>query len=94
MQDHHRDGSNPSHPAGDSRKHPLRVDFDRRVVAKVEWHPGELYPPVGFIVTNLSRPAARVTKFYNGGREKNLLTILFIICFVVGCGPTGLDIVC
>jgi hypothetical protein len=25
----------------------------RRVVAKVEWHPGELYPRVGFIVTNL-----------------------------------------
>jgi hypothetical protein len=38
----------------------------RRVVAKVEWHPGELYPKVGFIVTNLSRPAARVTNFYNG----------------------------
>jgi hypothetical protein len=35
-------------------------------VAKVEWRPGELYPRVGFIVTNLSRPAARVTKFYNG----------------------------
>jgi hypothetical protein len=27
------------------------------VVAKVEWHPGELYPRVGFIVTNLARPA-------------------------------------
>jgi len=38
----------------------------RRVVAKVEWHPGELYPRVGFIVTNLSRPSKRVTKFYNG----------------------------
>ncbi len=38
----------------------------RRVVAKVEWHPGELYPRVGFIVTNLSRPATGVTKFYNG----------------------------
>ena len=23
----------------------------RRVIAKVEWHPGELYPRVGFIVT-------------------------------------------
>ena len=31
----------------------------RRVVAKVEWHPGELYPRVGFIVTNLARPAER-----------------------------------
>jgi hypothetical protein len=37
----------------------------RRVVAKVEWHPGELYPRVGFIVTNLSRPAERVAGFYN-----------------------------
>ena len=38
----------------------------RRVVAKVEWHPGELYPRVGFIVTNLSRPAERIVAFYNG----------------------------
>ena len=38
----------------------------RRVVAKVEWHQGELYPRVGFVVTNLSRPPARVVKFYNG----------------------------
>jgi len=37
----------------------------RRVIAKVEWHPGELYPRVGFIVTNLSRPAERVVAFYN-----------------------------
>jgi hypothetical protein len=26
------------------------------VIAKVEWYPGELYPRVGFIVTNVSRP--------------------------------------
>jgi hypothetical protein len=37
----------------------------RRVIAKVEWHPGELHPRVGFIVTNLSRPAERVVAFYN-----------------------------
>ena len=30
----------------------------RRVVAKVEWHQGELYPRVGFIVTNLARPSS------------------------------------
>ena len=36
-----------------------------RVVAKVEWHSGELYPRVGFIVTNLSRPAESVVGFYN-----------------------------
>jgi hypothetical protein len=40
-------------------------DKPRRVVAKVEWHPGELYPRVGFIVTNLSRSAERVVAFYN-----------------------------
>jgi hypothetical protein len=38
----------------------------RRVVAKVKWHQGELYPRVGFIVTNLIRPNKRVVKFYNG----------------------------
>jgi hypothetical protein len=38
----------------------------RRVVAKVEWHQGELYPRVGFLVTNLTRPAERIVKFYNG----------------------------
>jgi hypothetical protein len=37
----------------------------RRVIAKVEWHPEELYPRVGFIVTNMSRPAERVVAFYN-----------------------------
>jgi hypothetical protein len=37
----------------------------RRVVAKVEWHKGELFPRVGFIVTNLTRPAKRVVRFYN-----------------------------
>jgi hypothetical protein len=38
----------------------------RRVVAKVEWHKGELFPRVGFIVTNLPWPSCRVVKFYNG----------------------------
>jgi len=37
----------------------------RRVIAKVEWHPGELYPRVGFIVTNMSRAAENVVAFYN-----------------------------
>jgi hypothetical protein len=37
----------------------------RRVIAKVEWHRGELFPRIGFIVTNLSRSAKRVVHFYN-----------------------------
>ncbi len=44
----------------------------RRVVVKVEWHQGELYPRVGLdplhgsSVTNLTRPAERVSQFYHG----------------------------
>lgn len=38
----------------------------RRVVAKVEWHSGELFPRVGFIVTNLNSQVKNVVKFYNG----------------------------
>ncbi len=43
----------------------------RRVVAKVEWHPGERVPRVGLdplcgsSVTNLSRPTKRVVAFHN-----------------------------
>ena len=37
----------------------------RRVVAKVELHFGELFPRVGFIVTNLSLPSRAVVRFYN-----------------------------
>jgi hypothetical protein len=38
----------------------------RRVVGKVEWHRGELFPRVGFIVTNLSYPIKGIVHFYNG----------------------------
>jgi len=37
-----------------------------RVVAKVEWHQGYLFPKVGFIVTNMSARARGVVHFYNG----------------------------
>src|SRR5262249_56693975 len=40
-------------------------DEARRVVAKVEWHAGELFPRVGFIVTNLKGRSKRVVRFYN-----------------------------
>jgi len=48
------------------RYQPQSWSRPRRVVAKVEWHPGELYPRVGFIVTNLLRSARKVVAFYNG----------------------------
>src|SRR5947209_11322200 len=37
----------------------------RRVVAKMEHHAGELFPRVGFIVTNLTLPSRAVVRFYN-----------------------------
>ena len=41
-------------------------DRPRRVVAKAEWHQGELFPRVGFILTNLSIRPEGVVNFYNG----------------------------
>ena len=40
-------------------------DCSRRIVAKVEWHQYELYPRIGFIVTNLNSSAPNVVNFYN-----------------------------
>ncbi len=37
----------------------------RRVVAKVEFHAGELFPRVGFIVTNLEADSRAVVRLYN-----------------------------
>ena len=38
----------------------------RRVVAKIEWHAGELFPRVGFIVTNRTDTPKGIVHFYNG----------------------------
>jgi len=40
-------------------------DKPRRVIAKIEWHPGELFPKVGFIVTNMPMDPDWVVSFYN-----------------------------
>jgi hypothetical protein len=59
----------------------------RRVVAKVEWHPGELYPRVGFIVTTgavcrarprLLQPARHGRAVHQGrqGRDQMDTTVL------------------
>jgi hypothetical protein len=40
-------------------------DRPRRVIAKVEWHQGELFPRIGFIVTNMSTSPDAVVHFYN-----------------------------
>src|SRR5262249_38500289 len=59
----------PAHQAG--RRHAgctsrsVSVRNARVGIPKVEWHPGYLNPRLGFIVTNMSRPAERVVAFYN-----------------------------
>ena len=37
----------------------------RRVMAKVEFHCGELFPRVGFIVTSMAASSRAVVRFYN-----------------------------
>jgi hypothetical protein len=46
----------------------------RRVVAKVEFHSGELFPRVGFIVTNLDTDSRAVVRFYikRGAAEQRI----------------------
>jgi hypothetical protein len=41
-------------------------DRGRRVVPKIEWHDEELFPRIGFIVTNSKLAAGKVVKVYNG----------------------------
>lgn len=36
-----------------------------RVVAKIEWHPGELFSRVGFVVTNLPMEPDWILRLYN-----------------------------
>jgi len=46
----------------------------RQVVAKIEWHPGELFARVGYIVTNLPFAPKELFKFYNqrGTAERHI----------------------
>jgi hypothetical protein len=51
---------------GPNRYRSRRCQFTaRRVVAKAEFHFGELFPRVGFIVTNLETDSRAVVRFYN-----------------------------
>jgi len=40
-------------------------EIPRRVVAKIEWYAGELFPRVNFIVTNLRWKSSNMVRFYN-----------------------------
>jgi Transposase DDE domain group 1 len=36
------------------------------VVATIKWHDGELFPRIGFVVTNSKLPSGKVVTVYNG----------------------------
>ena len=62
----------PGRPSSHVQRHYANFTYQakswskpRRVVAKVEWHPGELFPRVGFVVTTLTVADERVFEFYN-----------------------------
>src|SRR3712207_8127297 len=48
------------------RRPPRSTLFPYTTLFRSAWHPGELYPRVGFLVMNLCRPPERVVVFYNG----------------------------
>jgi hypothetical protein len=50
---------------GDAAFEAASWNRSRRVVAKVEFHFGELFPRVGFIVTNFRTSSRAVVRFYN-----------------------------
>jgi len=58
-------GEKQSRPFQLSFNASLKVDFQGSRVTKVEFHFGELFPRVGFIVTNLETDSRAVVRFYN-----------------------------
>ena len=58
-------------------------DKPRRVIAKIEWHPGELFPRVGFIVTNMPMDPDWVVRFYNqlGTAEQHIKEGKYTFCW-------------
>ena len=61
-------GRPPNHvrrTCGDFQYQAASWDKPRRVIAKVEWHPGALFPRVGFVVTNMPMEADWIIQFYN-----------------------------
>ncbi len=61
-------GRPPSHVRrlyGDFEYQAGSWDTPRRLLAKIEWHPGELFPRVGFLVTNRPLEPEQVFGIYN-----------------------------
>ena len=67
-------GRPPSRPIVSCHDFPHQAgswEKPRQVVAKIEWHRSELFPRVGFIVTNLRRRAGQVVKSTTVGARRS-----------------------
>ena len=51
--------------AGDFQYQARSWEYPLRVMVRVEWHWGQLFPRVGFVVTNLFAKPKGVVHFYN-----------------------------
>ena len=63
----------------------------RRVIAKVEWHPGDLFPRVGFVVPSLPMEPEWVIRFYNqrGTAEQHIKEGKYAINWTRVCPANG-----
>jgi hypothetical protein len=94
MQYYHLDEPNPCHPAGDSRKPHLRVDFDRRL--KLEFHSSKITSDAGLLayreldeVLGLTDLAGAALSDLRRGKNTRLRQITVM---VVGCRCKGLKL--
>jgi hypothetical protein len=60
-------------------------DKECRVIAKIEWHPGELFSKVGFIVTNLPMDPDWIVRFYCLPTDRTRMFGSIILRLTCGC---------